>query len=228
MKLTLAITVFNRFELLKESYAQVIDDPRIDEVLIMDDHSEEEYWKDIQTLQATHPKIRVVRQVKNRGMSLNKYDAISLSKNNSVIIFDSDNVLPVSYLDAIPEQLDPNTFYIPSWAKPTFDYRAFEGHTITKDNVKKYLSKPMFEQCLNTCNMLVNRNKYTEVYRHDSTVKETDSLWMNFLWLQNGGSLYIVPNMHYSHLIHKNSGWLQNADYNIKKGNETKKLITEL
>jgi hypothetical protein len=38
----------------------------------------------------------------------------------------------------------------------------------------------------------------------------------------------IVPGMSYIHEVHEGSGWLQNADYNIKKADEIIDLIKKI
>lgn len=41
LPITLALTHWNRFDMLCESFAQVIDDERIGEIVIVDDHSDD-------------------------------------------------------------------------------------------------------------------------------------------------------------------------------------------
>src|ERR1051325_1420638 len=99
MNLSLCITTYNRLELLKESYAQVIDDPRISEIIIVDDCSTEPGIKE-KVNSLAGGKVKVFHQAQNRGMSRNKADAISYASNEWCIIFDSDNVIGPDYLDA--------------------------------------------------------------------------------------------------------------------------------
>lgn len=229
MVLTLAITVYNRYEMLLESFANVIDDDRIDEILIMDDHSDEEYWKKIKDLPAYNPKIKVIRQLQNRGMSVNKRDAIFHSKNDWVIIFDSDNVIGKDYLDALwPKAADRSIIYCPSFAKPEFDYRKYEGQYYYKKDVKIGIKFTMFNCLLNTCNYVVNREKYLSVWEENNTVGCADTIWFNHLWLKSGNSFYVVPNMHYFHRVHDGSGFMKEVDYNMRKAEEIKKLIMAL
>jgi glycosyltransferase involved in cell wall biosynthesis len=226
--LSLCLTNYNRYEMLLESFQHVYDDPRISEIVISDDNSEWKLWKKLEKYCATKSKISLFRNPHNVGMSLNKKLAIQHATNPWCIIFDSDNVLERNYLDAIPKHLDTGIFYLPSFAKPQFDYRAFSGITVDWRNVKQVLKKPMFEQCLNTCNMVVHRDSYVNIYQYDPNIKETDTLHMNYLWLKYGGKLQIVEGMEYFHRVGKHSGWLQNANYNIKKGQEQLNLIRQL
>lgn len=233
MKLTLAITVYNRYEMLLESFAQVIDDPRIDEVLIMDDCSKDEYWNKIKELPKFNDKIKVVRQLENRGMSVNKRDAIFNAKNEWVILFDSDNVIGKDYLDALEKvfhTVAPGMIFCPSFAKPSFDYRAYSGNFINYSNVGSKLKtgEPMISCFFNTCNYCVNREWYLNIWEENAEIKASDTIYFNYLWLKAGRMFMIVPDMHYTHRVHKESGFLQDADYNMKKGEEIKKLIMAL
>lgn len=233
MILTLAITTYNRYEMLLESFAKVISDPRIDEVLIMDDASDPEYWNKIKELPKFNPKIKVVRQLENRGMSVNKKDAIFHSKNEWVLIGDSDNEFDTDYLDALERIWNkadqPNKFWIysPSFAKPTFDYRKFEDYVFNIDDLPK-LNDPNCNCLFNTCNYVVNREEYLKVWQENKAMKGSDTIWLNYLWLKAGNSLYVVPGMYYFHRVHSGSGFMQDADYNMKKSEEIKKLIMQL
>lgn len=236
MKLTLAITTFNRYKLLLESFAGVIDDPRIDEILIMDDCSEIEYWNKIKELPKFNPKIRVIRQLENRGMSVNKRDAVFNSANKWVILFDSDNIIGKDYLDALYTDAFINNeqmsrfIYCPSFAKTQFDYRKFESKIfgIKSLGVKPDLSDAMLNCFFNTCNYVVNKNKYLEVWQENKEMKGSDTIWFNYLWLKSGNYFRVSPDMHYTHRVHPGSGFLTDVDYNMKKAEEIKKMIMAL
>jgi glycosyltransferase involved in cell wall biosynthesis len=235
MKLTLAITVYNRWEMLLESFAGVIDDPRIDEILIMDDASEDQYWNKIKDLPLYNPKIKVVRQLQNRGMSVNKRDAVFHSKNEWVIIFDSDNVIGKDYLDAIEKEISNdedhalmnNFIYCPYFAKPNFDYRLFERNIYSIDK-KPDLSNSILNCLFNTCNYLVNRSQYISIWEENKEMKGSDTVWFNYLWLKSGNYFYVLPGMEYEHRVHKGSGFMQDLHYNMEKAEGIKKLIMEL
>lgn len=228
MKLTLAITVYNRWDLLLESFAQVIDDPRIDEILIMDDASKDEYWNKIKELPKFNDKIKVVRQLSNQGMSRNKMSAVLNSKNEWVILFDSDNVIGKDYLDSIPETLKVNTIYMPCFARPTFDFRKFSELIIEKEDAAAWIWDDVFNMMLNCCNYLVPREQYLQAFEDDATVKASDTILFAYNWLKNGNKFKVVPGMEYTHRIHPGSGFLEDCDYNMNKANHTRKLIQSL
>jgi glycosyltransferase involved in cell wall biosynthesis len=233
MKLSLCITTYNRFDLLKESYAQVIDDPRISEIIIVDDCSTEPGIKE-KVNSLAGGKVKVFHQVQNRGMSRNKADAISYASNEWVIIFDSDNVIGKDYLDAFEKEYEKqepggwSVIYCPDFAKPDFNYCAYSNLLIHKSNVKQWIIQDGFNCLLNTCNYIVNRDFYLKTYQFNKDHIASDTIWHNYNHLKNGGLFCVVPNMHYYHRVHKGSGFLQGVDHNMKMQNEVRKMIMNL
>lgn len=230
MKLSLAITTYMRYEMTVESFAQVIDDPRIDDILILDDASTDGSYEKLKKHLEGNEKVRVIRQAQNRNMSLNKRDAIALSKNDWVIIFDSDNIISPKYLDAFYGQIErdgrPLDFciYIPDFAKPQFDYRKFAG--MTYGVMKRPPVHDSMGNCMmNTANYIVNRQEYVKHYQYNAEHICSDTIWFNYNWWKAGNTFYVVPGMEYEHRVHPGSGFLQDAAYNMRKAEEVKKLI---
>jgi len=231
MKLTFAVTVYNRYDLLLESFAGIISDERIDEILVMDDCSEDKYWNKIKDLPKFNPKIKVVRQASNRGMSENKRDAVFNSKHDWVILADSDNVFDKRYIDALMnvKSFVPEIIYCPSFAAPNFDYRKYQGNSYFKSSSFELLFQETEFSCLmNTCNYVVNREAYLKAWVENKTIKCADTIWFNYLWLKAGNGFFIVPDMHYNHRVHNGSGFLEDISYNMANAEKIKKLITEL
>jgi glycosyltransferase involved in cell wall biosynthesis len=249
MKLSLCITTFNRYELLKESYALVIDDPRISEIIIVDDCSTEPGIKE-KVNSLAGGKVKVFHQAQNRGMSMNKRDAISYASNPWVIIFDSDNIIGKDYLDAFwknrlqhewafdvdnswPELHNetmhpPNIIYCPSWAKPEFDFRKYEMDQFRAKEAAKEIRSDSFNLMMNCCNCIINRDFYLKTYQYNEKHIASDTIWYAYNHLKAGGSFYIVPDMHYFHRVHKGSGFLQGVDHNMRMQNDVRKLIMAL
>lgn len=229
--LSLCITTYNRFEMTMESFAQVINDPWVSEIVIVDDHSEIKYYDQLAAATIDIPKVRLIRNDHNLGMSLNKKKAIELAKSPWCILFDSDNVITPDYVDSLnsrTENLNPKVIYCPDFAKPQFDYKRFGGTYIEQGSIRHFLSMPGSDLVLNTCNYVVNRNEYLNVYQHNPQMKGTDTIWFNYLWLSAGNSFYVVPGMEYEHRVHDGSGFLADCDYNMKKAKEIKELIKQL
>lgn len=228
---SLCITTYNRFEMTLESFAMVLDDPRVSEIVIVDDCSDINYYDMLAAATIDMGKVRLIRNEKNLGMSLNKKKAVELAKNEWCILLDSDNVIRPDYIDALTDRtvsMNPKVIYCPDFAKPQFDYRKFGGSYIDKSNVSHFISLPMAEPAINTCNYVVNRNEYLRIYQHNQAMKGTDTIWFNYLWLSAGNSLYVVPGMEYEHRVHSGSGFLADCDYNMKKAKEIKDFILKL
>jgi glycosyltransferase involved in cell wall biosynthesis len=229
-KISLCLTNYNRKELLIESFAHVLNDERISEIVISDDHSDGDVCGYLIDYFKYHPKVKFFRNERNLGMSHNKLLSISRATNDWCIVFDSDNIIKPDYIDRLYaiENWDEDTIYHPDWAWVTFDFREWSGMTIDKDNVNNHLHKPMFDCLLNVCNYFVNKKRYVYNYVYLEGVKEADTIWHNYNHLKKGGKFYIVPDMSYFHRVHSGSGWMQNANENMGKAREIKELINKL
>lgn len=230
MKVSLCITHFNRFEMVVKSFEQVLNDDRIGEVIISDDKSTDASFDLLISFFQHIPKVRLLQNMVNVGMSVNKERAISYSNFRSAIIFDSDNILTPSYLDALEKvhHFKNNTIYLPVGALPNFDYSAYSGFLINSGNVANYMGESMFRCALNTCNCLVNVNYYLDVFEEDKNIGCADTINHIYNHLRSGGELFFVPNLVYDHLVHPSSGFLENMDYNMKKAKEIENKILSL
>lgn len=250
MTLSLCITTFNRYELLKESYAQVIDDPRISEIIIVDDCSTEPGIKE-KVNSLAGGKVKVFHQAQNRGMSRNKADAISYATNEWCIIFDSDNVIGPDYLDAFESfAIDGdglNTFkritdiekiiFCPDFAKPEFDYREYKcgnGSCGIRSGIYGApecafeIRNDSFNCLMNTCNYIVNRDFYLKTFEFNPAHIASDTIWHNYNHLKAGGLFVVLPGMQYYHRVHNGSGFLQGVDHNMRMQGEVRKMIMAL
>lgn len=228
MKLTLAITTYERKELTLASFAKVVDDPRIDEILIVDDCSEFNLFIALGNACREWPKVKLIRQGRNRGMATNKKDAVGFSRNEWVILLDSDNEIDSKYLDAIPDQLDENVIYCPCFAKPNFDMTSLSGKTIDKNTAKLYINEEAFSWHINTCNYILNKEQYLKHWKFDPSIKGIDTAFFASQWLAAGNSFYIMPNCHYNHLVHDGSEFMKHVDYNMKMAKEILTKIKSL
>lgn len=232
MELSVALTTFNRFEWTIRAIEQVIDDERIKEFVIVDDASTDNSFLRLANHYKDNQKVRLIQQVKNRGMSYNKYTAVSYCRTQYVALWDSDNTFDKSYLDAlfaspmIAKQVD--VILCPEFARPGFDYRDYCGLWINKSNVKELMNDPIFRCLLNTCNYVFPRDEYLKIYKEDLSIKATDTIHFNYLWLLAGHSFYVVRDMQYDHLQHSGSGFLQDLNHNMAKAKEIENLIKSL
>jgi len=212
-KVSIAIPTYERVKMLFESFAQVHDDERVDEIVIVDDASSNETFESIRKFALNYPKVKLYRNANNRGCYENKYTALSWCSNDWCILLDSDNVIDVSYLDAIFSlEWNANTVYAPVFAKPNFDYREFSGLLIEKKNVSKYIDKPMFSTALNTANFFVNKKTYLSAWCSDVDPVTADSIFMCYKMLQKDVKIFFVPNLIYFHRVHSGSHYIQNVN----------------
>lgn len=229
MPFSISLTTMERYDLTIKSIEQVLDDTRISDIVLLDDASTNGDYERLRDYYQNIPKVRVIRQLWRKGMSVNKKDAVALARNSHTVLFDSDNILDPTYLNVMEGIiLDEKTIYLPSKAAPNFDFTAFSGLTFDKRNIKEYLDQPMFDVALNACNYVCPVEEYTRVFEEDTSVKETDTLYFAYLWLKEGNQFHFVKDMEYFHLVGPQSGWLQNAQYNLKKAEEIKKIIKTL
>lgn len=249
MKLSLCITTFNRYEMTVESFAKVLDDPRINDIVILDDASTDGSYELLKKL--CSKKIRVYQSVHNVGMSRNKAAAIEQAKNPWCIIFDSDNIIGPDYLDAFFDLAIEGEaikefgkianiekfIFCPDFAKPNFDYRDFKiGNNGMGMRADIYASRECaheikndsFNCLLNTCNYIVNRDFYLKTYQYNPDHIASDTIWHNYNHLKAGGLLVVVPGMQYEHRTHKGSGFLQGVDHNMRMQAQVRKMIMEL
>ncbi|MFB2896400.1 glycosyltransferase [Aerosakkonemataceae cyanobacterium BLCC-F50] len=212
--ISLAITHYNRSKLIIGALRNVLQDERIDEVIIYDDCSSiEEFTRMEAKVKKLSPKITIYRGEKNLGPYKSKITAISKCKNEWAIILDSDNVLSKTYVDilyAIPTW-DSRLIYCPTLAKPDFDFSRFDVGKIDYKKVQEIILSgqdiKLFRGFLNDGNYFLNVPKYVECAEENKnvSVRAADVLVFNYLWLKKGNGLYPVKDLSYYHRLHSGS-----------------------
>lgn len=207
LPVTLALTHWNRFDLLMESFAKVRNDPRIGEIVISDDASDDGSYERIVKEFEHHHLVKVFRNERRLDCYSNKAQAVARARNPWVILFDSDNVLSSSYLDAVLAYApwDRWHWYLPTFGKPDFDYRAFAGADVDRFNIGEYVDREHFLTALNTANHFVHKESYLYAWDAETDPGTADSIYMCLRWLEVGGTLTFVPGMEYEHRIHDGS-----------------------
>ena len=247
MKLSLCITTYNRYLLTLESFEKVFHDTRINDIVILDDCSQQQVRYDFYAWMLKtnngNGKVRFIEQANNRGMSVNKRDAIAMARNEWAIIFDSDNVIGPDYLDAFYKYITHNSeikppddhwIFCPDYAKPTFDYRAFSKAVAPTYGIynaadcARCVIDSRFNCLMNTCNYIVNRDFYLNAYKYNPDHIASDTIWHNYNHLKAGGQFAVVPGMQYFHRVHDASGFKQDIGYNMQKAEEVRRLIQQL
>jgi glycosyltransferase involved in cell wall biosynthesis len=218
-KISLCIPNFKRPDLILETLAYPLTDFRIDEVIIVDDCSPMEDWHKLVENTKHMPKVKLIRNVKNFYIQINKRNSISFAKNSYVFVIDNDNVLDKDTIDKIfaIETWEPGTIYQPAFLAPNFDFREFNGMTITKENVHEFCEKQIFLTLCNANNFFCNRDAYLRSFEYKPDCKGEDSIFNFYNWLKNGNKVYVVPDMQYFHRVHETSVFLSEVDENMRK-----------
>lgn len=212
-QISLAITTFNRFEMVMESFAKVVEDPRIKEIVISDDCSTDGSYEKLQTVAASCPKIVLHRNPRNLDCYFNKAKAVARATSEWLVLLDSDNAITGKYLDSLYslDRWDPHTIYCPDFAEPHFDYSAFGGLSINRANVARHMDERNFLALLNTCNYFVPRGGYLQVWNGNVNPYTSDSIFHALNWLRAGKRLEIVEGLRYRHRIHDGSHYKLNV-----------------
>lgn len=216
MNISLCITTYNRMDLLLDSFCQVVDDPRVSEIVIVDDASTNHASGYVLGLADRYrSKVRAFVNEYNIDCYRNKREVISKSTNEWVIILDSDNVVTKQYIDRIENLwtagLNVRTIYQPSFAKPHFNFTQYETYVISKGNVAKFMHDPTFQTMLNAMNYFVNRDEYLKVWDGSCDPVTSDSIFQNYNWLKSGNMIYVVPGLEYEHRVHNGSHYQNNV-----------------
>jgi glycosyltransferase involved in cell wall biosynthesis len=205
--ISVAIPTYNRFGFLMQNIVPFVYDPRVAEIVISDDCSTDGSYVRLQYHLEQYSKVRLFRNTRRLDCYANKAVSVRRTLSEWVILMDDDNTLGVNYLDVLYglDSWDSSTAYLPVFARPHFDYRAFSGLTVTAKNVASYMDRPHFLTALNTANYFVPRSFYLRVWDEHVDPHTADSLFMNYRWLRAGGSLVFVPGLEYDHLVHEDS-----------------------
>lgn len=212
-KISIAIPTWNRVTMTVEAFKNVVDDERISEIVICDDCSDEFVLKQLKDALAEFTKVKFFRNEINLDCYQNKRQAIGFITNEWGILFDSDNILSTDYIDKIfaIEDWDTKTVYCPVFAEPHFDYRAFAGLTITKQNIGQYVNEPMLLTALNTMNFFINKQAYMDVWDRSVDPVTSDSIYFNYCWLNSGRKIKFVQGLTYFHRVHGGSHYQTNV-----------------
>lgn len=224
----MAITTYNRPDLTIESFKEIYKHQRLVEICISDDCSTSENMHKLFKNINEYPAVWIKSNEVNIGMMNNKIKAVEFADADFVLLADSDNIFKSDYLEALPSELSEHTIYMPDFAEPRFDFREFSGKTFDKNSIKPYLDDPIMQVMLNTCNYVVPRENFINAFQDNPEIKGSDTIWINYNWLKSGYKICVVLGMKYFHRVHKDSGWLENADYNMTKGKEIIELIRNL
>lgn len=230
MKFSLCISTYNRPEWVMESFRQVLYDPRIDDIVILDDCSEADNFQKVFEAVKDMPHVELYHNAINIGMGATKRKVVSFAKNPWVILFDDDNIIAPNYLDAIEAQgiLNPETYYLPDFLMPHFNLTQYAWDYIDRSNIRDILSSQDGQALMNACNMVVQRDRYLSDYAAPEVESASDTLWQGYNHLKNGGNFFVVPNMRYFHRVHDGSGFLKDLGNSLAQAGTIREKIFAL
>lgn len=210
-QLTVCIPTYKRYQMTVEAVSSALQDDRVGEVVVVEDGLTED-GQMLKQHYNNHPKVTVYFNHTNLGVYGNKHRAVQLASNPWVIILDSDNRLTREYLDAVfNAEWNEAEVLAPVFARPTFDYRAYSGKVLQKNNVAQFIGKAGIDCCLNTMNYFVNRTMYLLVWQPRADIIGADSIYFNYLWMLAGNRIKLLPDMEYEHRVHDGSYYVSVA-----------------
>ncbi len=222
---TLCIPTINRFDSFLVRYLpEYLKNELISEIIISD-----ETGQDAEKIKATfqHPKLKVFTNETRLGPFLNKLNACKKASNTWIALIDSDNFADEDYFKTAKQFIESNripdtSILAPCWAKPRFDYRHLSGYVFTKTTLgpnwqTEMKTNPSFnsEILMNTGNYILNKsiiqnisiqNEFSNIHLSSAC----DVIYFNtLLFEQMNLHMYVVPDMHYEHVVHDGSIYIQ-------------------
>lgn len=210
--ITAAFTHWNRFSMLCEAMVPFFAHSMISEIVVSDDSSTDGSWTRLQEMLRGFSKASLYRNERNLDCYANKAKAVEHATSEWVILCDSDNTYSLDFITTIQKLAphDPSVAYLPTFARPHFDYREFNGLIVDKSNVAAHMESVTFRTALNTANHFFFRQRYLDAFDPSVDPHTADSIYMNLRWLERGGRLMFVPGLHYNHRVHPGSHYQLN------------------
>ena len=213
--ISVAIPHYNGAKLAHVSLFNILNDPRIAEILFLDDGSKIEEFNKLKTrLQPFAQKVKLFRRDANWGPLANKIQAVELCTSDWLVLLDYDNTLLPEYLDAIFNltEWEKSTIYCPGYAYPHFDFRESLGEKdIDLNSTSAMINSGEFKgEFFNDGNYFLHRDSYIQTVKPfwNYSVLAADVIFANYLWLSSQNTLKVLQNSRYIHRIHGNSSWL--------------------
>ena len=219
--ISLCIPTMRRWDFLKINIPKYLGNSFISEIVIVDETGED--YAVLKENYGSEPKIKLFKNESQLGPFLNKLECIKKATFDWVCLIDSDNSVDedyfMSFFSFINNKPISNLIYMPSLAKPRFNFGRFESliidRTNTRDFVNKGYQQHTFVTLLNMGNYIIHKsssgiiNKLIacepEVAEFAKSVLVGDVIYMNYLLLKNDFSLVVVPDMSYEHVCHENN-----------------------
>lgn len=240
MNISIVIPHYNNAKYIPETLKHIINDDRVNEIIICDDVS-----KDLKELEnylnkINNNKIKLYKNNINLGAYHNKLESLSKCTNDWCILLDSDNCLNENTIDILYslDKWDNNIIYAPSWAKTfpgitseNLDYRVFKNKFIDKKFVLSNFYTMKLQCLLNTGNYFLHKINYLESTKKYSNMYDRiligglDVLLLSCSWILENNKIFVVENFEYNHRLHSDSFYVLSNKSNEAK---FKKILLEL
>jgi len=229
--ISVAIPHYNGSRMAHVSLFNILNDPRIAEIVFLDDGSKPEEFNKLKTkLKPFSQKVKLFRRDVNWGPFANKIQVVELCTSDWVILLDYDNTLLPEYLETIfnlPEW-KKTTIYCPGYAYPYFDFRESLGEKdIDLNTTSAMINSGAFNRpFFNDGNYFLHRDSYVQYLKpfwNYSVI--ADVIFANYLWMSSLNTLKVLRNARYIHRIHDKSTWLINLPESKRVFNSTEKRL---
>jgi hypothetical protein len=219
--ISVTIPHYNNSNFICETINPLINDKRINEIIICDDKSSDIGELEKIILNYNNPKIKLFINDVNIGCYHNKINAVSKCTNDWAILLDSDNIYDSKCIDAIYSfGWNENTIYTPSYAitfpgypSENMNYKKYSNSFITKQVYLNDFKNKTFQCLINTCNYFLPVKKFMNcmgTIQHTYKREIIDSLDSAVLftdWLCNNNNIFVIDSLQYNHRLHDQSNF---------------------
>jgi len=221
--LTIAIPTMRRWSFLKDSIPAYLARPEVAQVIVCDETGED--YDLLATAFGDHVtsgKLRLYKNEKRLGIYENKKKCLGLVTTDWVALLDSDNIFGDDWFDGLHTLDFSNQKMI--FASAEFksvnikngvtrrNCEAFSGLVLDSKCWNHTLTRPKWNFLLNDGNWIVPRSVVDCLPDVKSdTLEAADAIFMLRCFIKAGYSIYYVPGLEYTHLVHPGSSWLQTA-----------------
>ena len=212
--ISVAIPFYNNSKMGHLALFNILNDPRIEEIVVLDDASDvDEFNKLKRKLAPFSKKIRLFRRDQNWGAFANKIQCVEMCESDWVILLDYDNTLPPEYIDSLfkEQNWETDKIYCSAYAYPNFDFRKeLAGKCIGLKMASSLVKARKFNgPFFNDGNYFLCREQYLKILKPfwNYSVAASDVAFSNYLWMSNGKSLKVLADSWYIHRVHEKSTW---------------------
>ena len=230
--ISLAIPHYNNSNFICDAINPLINDSRINEIIICDDNSYDINELEKIILNYNNPKIKLFKNEVNLGCYHNKINTISKCTNDWAILLDSDNIYDKKCIDSIYNitYWNENTIYSPSWAitfpnnpSPLLNYTKHNNNYISKSDYVNYFNDNNFQCLINNCNYFLPVKNYINCMKNiqhtykREVIDSLDSAVLFTDWLFNNNNIFIVQTLEYKHRLHDKSNYILSKSHSYSK-----------